>query len=98
MRDDMETRDISEIAEFSGPTSNSLSETTFRLWYADFANYAAYDIIPKRLTHQQKRRFLSEAREYYWDTPDLFKCDGDQIIRRCVAEPKQPTILEACHS
>ena len=41
---------------------------------------------------------MNEAEEYFWDAPYLFKCCGDQIIRRCIAEPEQLSILEACYS
>nr|GFA95217.1 reverse transcriptase domain-containing protein [Tanacetum cinerariifolium] len=67
-------------------------------WYADFANYHAGNFIIKGMTSQQKKKFLKDARHYFWDDPYLFRTCADQIIRRCIAGKEAIDILNACHS
>nr|GEV89654.1 DNA-directed DNA polymerase [Tanacetum cinerariifolium] len=42
-------------------------------WFADFANYLVADIIPKGMTYQQKNKFFSALKHYFWEEPYLFK-------------------------
>ncbi|GKC67605.1 reverse transcriptase domain-containing protein, partial [Tanacetum coccineum] len=42
-------------------------------WFADFANYLVADIIPKGMTYQQKNKFFSDLKNYFWEEPYLFK-------------------------
>ncbi|GKE38089.1 reverse transcriptase domain-containing protein, partial [Tanacetum coccineum] len=42
-------------------------------WFADFANYLASDIIPKGMTYQQKNKFFSDIKHYFWEEPYVFK-------------------------
>ncbi|XP_038715032.1 uncharacterized protein LOC120008726 [Tripterygium wilfordii] len=51
-------------------------------WYVDIVNYLAQGIIPKGWTHQQRKKFLSTAKHYFWDEPYLYKYYADQVIRR----------------
>ncbi|GJU64137.1 hypothetical protein Tco_1245972 [Tanacetum coccineum] len=39
----------------------------------DFANYLVADIIPKGMTYQQKNKFFSDLKHYFWEEPYLFK-------------------------
>ncbi|KAL4290652.1 hypothetical protein GQ457_14G014500 [Hibiscus cannabinus] len=45
-----------------------------------------------------RKRFKHNAKGYFWDEPYLFKQCADQIIRRCIPEEEQQTILEQCQS
>ncbi|KAL4282496.1 hypothetical protein GQ457_16G018920 [Hibiscus cannabinus] len=45
-----------------------------------------------------RKRFKHNSKGYFWDEPYLFKQCADQIIRRCIPEEEQQTILEQCHS
>ena len=67
-------------------------------WYADIVNYLATGKIPSSWTKQEKDRFLSQSRSYYWDDPQLFKYCPDQIIRKCVPNNEFQSILTFCHT
>ncbi|GJU53613.1 reverse transcriptase domain-containing protein [Tanacetum coccineum] len=66
-------------------------------WFADFANYLVGDIIPKGMMYQQKNKFFSDLKHYFWEEPYLFKVCSDGMIRRCISGPKTRTILDQCH-
>jgi hypothetical protein len=46
---------------------------------------------------QDKRKFLVEVSNFYWDDPNLFKYCPDQIIRRCVPNDEITSVLNFCH-
>jgi hypothetical protein len=67
-------------------------------WYAYIVNYLVVGEIPKEWSAQDKRKFLVEVRNFYWDDPNLFKYCPDQIIRRCVPNDEITSVLNFCHS
>ena len=67
-------------------------------WYADFANYLASGVLPKDLTYQQRKKFKSDVKHYFWEEPFLFKIGIDGIYRRCVPFEEVSPILAHCHS
>ncbi|XP_070009716.1 uncharacterized protein [Nicotiana sylvestris] len=71
--------------------------STFAPWYVDIANYLVSDLIPDGLESYQRKKFLRDCRQYYWEEPYLFRVCADNIIRRCVPEEKVMPILKACH-
>ncbi|GJX82649.1 reverse transcriptase domain-containing protein [Tanacetum coccineum] len=66
-------------------------------WFADFANYLVAEVIPKGMTYQQKNKFFSDLKHYFWEEPYLSKICSDGIIRRCVSGSETRTILDQCH-
>ncbi|GJS88472.1 reverse transcriptase domain-containing protein [Tanacetum coccineum] len=66
-------------------------------WFADFANYLVADSIPKGMTYQQKNKFFSDLKHYFWEEPYLFKVCSDGMIRHCVSGSETQTILDQCH-
>ncbi|CAN6678248.1 unnamed protein product [Malus baccata var. baccata] len=58
-------------------------------WFADMVNYLVKGVVHPDLTLQQKKKFLSDVKHYFWDEPYLFKYCLDQIISRCIPEAKQ---------
>ncbi|GJT13493.1 reverse transcriptase domain-containing protein [Tanacetum coccineum] len=91
------TSDESEVNDnFPGETLMKI-DTRDEPWFADFANYLVSDIIPKGLTYQQKNKFFSDLKHYFWEEPYLFKVCFDGMIRRCVSGPETRTILDQCH-
>ncbi|GJV35808.1 putative nucleotidyltransferase, ribonuclease H [Tanacetum coccineum] len=67
-------------------------------WFADYANYLASRVLPFRSTRQEKQKFFSDLRHYFWDEPFLFNQCADRIIRRCVARDEATQILRQCHN
>ncbi|GJY18515.1 reverse transcriptase domain-containing protein [Tanacetum coccineum] len=49
-------------------------------WFANLANYLVGDIIPKETTYQQKNKFFSDLKHYFWEEPYLFKVCSDETI------------------
>ncbi|GJS32362.1 reverse transcriptase domain-containing protein [Tanacetum coccineum] len=76
----------------------AVSDKNNEPWYADYANYLASRILPFRSTRQEKQKFFSDLRHYFWDEPFLFKQCADRIIQRCVAGDVATQILRHCHS
>ncbi|GKB24884.1 reverse transcriptase domain-containing protein [Tanacetum coccineum] len=76
----------------------AISDKNNEPWYADSANYLASRVLPFRSTRQEKQKFFSDLRDYFWDEPFLFKQCADRIIRRCLARDEAAQILRQCHS
>ncbi|GJZ39152.1 reverse transcriptase domain-containing protein, partial [Tanacetum coccineum] len=91
-----ETSDDSEVDDnFPGETLMEININ--EPWFADFANYLVGNIIPKGMTYQQKNKFFSDLKHYFWEEPYLFKVCSDGMIRRCISGPETRTILDQCH-
>ena len=67
-------------------------------WYADVVNYLVCKIIPPNMSHHQKKKFLHDAKDYYWDEPFLYKHCADGIVRRCIPSEETKDIMFQCHS
>ncbi|XP_070025777.1 uncharacterized protein [Nicotiana sylvestris] len=67
-------------------------------WFADVANFLVTGIILYELSSNQIKKLKWDSLDYYWDEPYLFKICNDGVIRRCVLEEEQLSILDACHS
>ncbi|KAJ9538031.1 hypothetical protein OSB04_030764 [Centaurea solstitialis] len=67
-------------------------------WYADFANYLATGILVKGMTHQQKGKFFSDLKHYFWFEPYLFRIGPDRMPRRCISGHAVWDILGNCHN
>ncbi|GJY74816.1 reverse transcriptase domain-containing protein [Tanacetum coccineum] len=92
-----ESSDDSEVDDnFLGETLMGIN-TKDEPWLADFANYLVGDIIPKGTTYQQKNKFFSDLKHYFWEEPYLFKVCSDGMIRRYISGPENQTILVQCH-
>ncbi|XP_070010504.1 uncharacterized protein [Nicotiana sylvestris] len=68
------------------------------LWFADVASFLVTGVIPCELSSNQRKKIKWDSLDFYWDEPHLFKICTDGMIRRCVLEEEQLSILEACHS
>ncbi|GJY91195.1 putative nucleotidyltransferase, ribonuclease H [Tanacetum coccineum] len=76
----------------------AISDKNNEPWYVNYANYLASRVLPFRSTRQEKQKFFSDLRHYFWDDPFLFKQCADRIIRRCVARDEATQILRQCHN
>ncbi|GJR55641.1 reverse transcriptase domain-containing protein [Tanacetum coccineum] len=78
-----ESSDDSEVDDnFPGETLMEIN-TKDEPWFADFANYLVGDIIPKGMTYQQKNKFFSDLKHYFWEEPYHFKiCSDGNISKR----------------
>ncbi|CAM8987397.1 unnamed protein product [Rhodiola kirilowii] len=54
-------------------------------WYADFVNFLACGILPPDLSHNQKRKFLSDVKRYFWDDHFLYRLCADGLYRTCTS-------------
>ncbi|GKA56623.1 DNA-directed DNA polymerase [Tanacetum coccineum] len=92
-----------EISNDSKVDDNFPRETLMEIntrdepWFADLANYLVADIIPKQMTYQQKNKFFSNLKHYFWEESYLFKVCSDGMIIRYVYGPETQTILDQCH-
>ncbi|GKB13487.1 reverse transcriptase domain-containing protein, partial [Tanacetum coccineum] len=92
-----------EISDDSEVDDNFPRETLMEIntvsepWFADFANYLVGNIIPKGMTYQQKNKFFSDLKNYFWEEPYLFKVCFGSMIRRCISGTETRTILDQCH-
>nr|GFA19918.1 hypothetical protein [Tanacetum cinerariifolium] len=59
--------------------------------------YVAMKELLNGTTIQEKKKFFSDLKYYFWDDPHLFKVCEDQIIRRCVFGQEAKQILHHCH-
>jgi hypothetical protein len=66
-------------------------------WYADIVNYLVTSQMPLHWGQQDKLKFLSRVKTFFWDDPYLFKYCPDQIIRRCIPEFDQSNVISFCH-
>ncbi|KAH9681669.1 hypothetical protein KPL71_027055 [Citrus sinensis] len=53
--------------------------------------------IPEHWTKQDRTKFLSKVKYFFWDDPYLFKYCADQIIRRCVPDNEIQSVISFCH-
>ncbi|XP_073106151.1 transposon Ty3-I Gag-Pol polyprotein isoform X1 [Elaeis guineensis] len=67
-------------------------------WFAHIVNYLSTGQVPSHWTKQEKDRFFSQIKHYFWEEPELFKYCPDQVIRRCVPESEFQSILTFYHS
>ncbi|KAL5559991.1 hypothetical protein UlMin_036202 [Ulmus minor] len=66
-------------------------------WFADIVNYLVTGHMPSHWSYKDKTKFLTEVKKFFWDDPYLFKYCPDQIIRRCIPESEQQSVISFCH-
>ena len=77
----------------SFPDEQLFSITSCPPWYADIVNFLVTEQLPSHWSKQDIHKFKATVKYYSWDDPYLFKYCQDQIIRRCVPEWDQLSIL-----
>ena len=61
-------------------------------------NFLALGFLPAQLDNQDKRKFLSNVQNLYWDDPYLFKYCPDQIFQRCISDNEVSIVIKFYHS
>jgi len=67
-------------------------------WFANIVNFLVSGRLPTHWSTQDKRKFLNEVKNFYWDDPYLFKYCPDQIFRRCIPDNEVSIVIKFCHS
>jgi hypothetical protein len=66
-------------------------------WFADIVNYLVIGQMPLHWGRQDKSKVMAMVKNFFWDDPYLVKYCPDQIIRRCVPELDQSSVISFCH-
>ena len=90
------TSDITPINEYF-PDESLLSLSSMP-WFVKNNNFLASGFLPAQLDNQDKRKFLSNVQNLYWDDPYLFKYCPDQIFKRCIPDNEVSSVIKFCHS
>ena len=88
------TRDISD----SFLDEHLLAISSHAPWFAHIVNFLVTGSILEHWNQHRKDKFFHGLKYYYWEEPLLIHVGYNQIIRRCVAEEEQGSILSMCHS
>ena len=67
-------------------------------WFADLVNFKVCGVLPPGLSHQQRKKFFSDAKYYVWEEPLLYKLCGDGVYRRCLPNDEVQSVLHHCHA
>ena len=67
-------------------------------WLDEFVNYLVARVFPLEFSYQQKKRFFTQLKHYYWEEPIMYKHCADQVIRRCIPDEEMESILNHCHT
>ena len=90
------TSDITPINDYF-PDESLLSLSSMP-WFAKNNNFLASGFLPAHLDNQDKRKFLNDVQNLYWDDPYLFKYCPDQIFQRCIPDNEVSSVIKFCHS
>jgi hypothetical protein len=90
------TSDIPPIDDYF-PDESILSLSPMP-WSDNFVNFLALGYFPAHWSTQDKRKFLNEVKNFYWDDPYLFKYCPDQIFQRCIPDNEVSSVIKFCHS
>ena len=67
-------------------------------WYANIVNFLVTGKMPPDWSSQDKKKFLTEVKKFYWDDSYLFKYSPDQIFRRCIPNDEISNVIKFYHS
>jgi len=67
-------------------------------WFADLVNFKVCGVLPPGLSHQQKKKFFSDAKYYVWKEALLYKLCRDWVYRRCLPNDEVQSVLHHCHA
>jgi hypothetical protein len=67
-------------------------------WSANIDNFLASGFLLAHLDTKDKRKFLSDVQNFYWDDPYLFKYCPNQIYQRCILDNEVSSVMKFYHS
>ncbi|XP_059434389.1 uncharacterized protein LOC132167433, partial [Corylus avellana] len=74
-----------------------LIEEIFEEVVEESMNYLVTGQLPQQWGQQDRSRFLSTVKHFFWDDPYLFKYCSYQIIRKCILEHDQSNVISFYH-
>ncbi len=83
-------------AEF--PDEHLYAVDISRPWFADMVNYLAIGQFHGALEAHKKAKIIYDSKYYLWDDPYLWRRGSDQVLRRCIPDHEQTSVLNFCHS
>ena len=90
------TSDITPIDDYF--LDESLLSLSSMHWFAKNNNFLVSGFLPAHLDNQDKRKFLNDVQNLYWEYPYLFKYCADQIFQRCIPDNEVSSVIKFCHS
>jgi hypothetical protein len=90
------TSDIPPIDDYF-PDESLLSLSPMP-WSTNFVNFLALGYLLDHWSTQDKRKFLNEVKNFYWDDPYLFKYCPNQIFQRCIPDNEVSSVIKFYHS
>jgi hypothetical protein len=67
-------------------------------WFANIVNFLATRDLLVHWSTQDRRKFLNEVKNFYWNDPYLFKYCPDQIFWRCIPDNEVSSVIKSCYS
>ncbi|RDY13314.1 Pro-Pol polyprotein, partial [Mucuna pruriens] len=67
-------------------------------WFVDICNIIVASKFPPKASKLYKEKIENDAKYYIWDDPYIWRLYSDQVIRRCIPDPKVQSVLHFCHS
>jgi len=87
--------DITPIDDYF--PDESLFSVSIMPWYTNIVNFLVSGQLPAHWSTQDKRKFLNEVKNFYWDDLYLFKYYPDQIFQRCIPDNEVTSVIKFCH-
>jgi hypothetical protein len=66
-------------------------------WFSNIVNFLVSRQLPAYWSTQDKKKFLNEVKNFYWDDPYLFKYCPDQIFQRCIPDNEVSSVIKFYH-
>ena len=68
-------------------------QTSGQVEFANIVNFLVFGQLPAHWSTQDKRKFLNEMKNFYWDDPNLFKYCPDKKFQRCIPDNEVSSVL-----
>jgi hypothetical protein len=89
------TFDITPINDYF--PNESLFFVATMPWFTNIVNFLVTKDLPAYWSAQDKIKFLSEVKNFYWDDPYMFKYCLDKIFQRCIPHNEVSNFIKFFH-